>query len=483
LLKRGDNLRDLLEELVKFGVEKGANFIDVRMQISYGSLYVVRDGIAETIRDTLSQGAGVRVLVDGAWGFATSNSLDKDTLRNAIKDAISMARGSANLRKRKTSLAEVDVVEDKVKAKVSKDPTTVSLEEKLEYALEINKNLFSLDKRVKSAQTQYSDEKIIQVYANSDGSYIEQEKIYIFFGADAMAIENGIRASAREYNGSIKGYDIVLENNPEDFAMILVDRLRKQLKAKVAKGGVFPAVIGPRVIGLFTHEAFGHLSEADLAFSGAVTIQKIGQKVASDIVTIVDDGTLPDAFGSIAYDDEGVRAQKTIVVKDGVLVSFLYDREMAKTFEEMINRINPKLLEIFNVKPTGNARAENYRVPPIIRMRNTYIQPRDYSIEELFEDIKFGYYLVAPLGGQANLDGTFQGGTQEAYEIVNGEIGEPVRNVSFSGNTLETLMKIDAIGKDFDIRAGFCGKGQTMYVGIGGPHVRVRELVIGGGGV
>jgi len=475
-------LRDLLQELIDFGLRNNADYVEIRVQEKVSTRIIARDGILERVVFTNIRGASVRVLSNGAWGFATTNTINKDILIDAIKNAISMARGASLITRRKVKLAEVEPKEDKVRAEITLDPTNVPSEEKVEYVMEVNKLLLNFDPRIKSAQSYYSDEKIIQTYANSDGAFIEEEKIYVYFGSDATAIEGNIRASARESFGSTKGYAIINENLPENFVKILGERLQKQLKAKTPKGGAFPAIIGPRVIGLFTHEAFGHLSEADLAFTGAVTIQKIGQKVASDIVTIIDDGTLPNGFGTFKYDDEGVPTQKTIVVKNGILVSFLYNREMAAAFEAIIKQRMPTLLEVFNVKPTGNARAENYRFPPIIRMRNTYIAPGEHNIDELFEDIKFGYYLVAPLGGQANLDGTFQGGIQEAYEIVNGEVGEPVRNVSFSGNTLETLMKIEAIGKDFDIRAGTCGKGQSAYVGIGGPHVRVKELILGGGG-
>ena len=134
----------------------------------------------------------------------------------------------------------------------------------------------------------------------------------------------------------------------------------------------------------------------------------------------------------------------------------------------------------FNAKPTGNARAEDFRVEPIIRMRNTFIEPKDYSFEELVEDIKFGYYLKSLRGGQANLDGTFQVGIQEAYEIDNGELGEPVRNASISGNTLETLLKVDAVGKEFELWPGVCGKGQSAFVCDGGAHTRVKEVLVGG---
>jgi TldD protein len=237
------------------------------------------------------------------------------------------------------------------------------------------------------------------------------------------------------------------------------------LDAKPPKGGTFPVVLGPNVIGTLVHEAFGHLAEADLTLSGSIISDKMRKKVASDVVTFYDDGTVKGAFGSFRYDDEGVAAQKTLLVKDGVIVGLMHNRETAHQFD---------------AEPTGNARAEDFRVEPIIRMRNTYIQPRDYSFDELVEDVKFGYYLKSFRGGQANLDGTFQVGIQEAYEVVDGEVGRTVRDVSISGNTLETLLKVDAVGKEFELWPGVCGKGQSAFVSDGGAHTRVKEVIVGG---
>jgi TldD protein len=224
-------------------------------------------------------------------------------------------------------------------------------------------------------------------------------------------------------------------------------------------------VLGPNVVGVFVHEAFGHLAEADLALAGGLLPNKFGKKVASDLVTFYDDGTINGAFGSFKYDDEGVLTQKTMLVKDGVVVGLMHNRETAHKF---------------NAEPTGNARAEDFRVEPIIRMRNTFMAPREHSFEELIEDVRSGYYFKSFRGGQANVDGTFQVGIQEGYEIVNGELGEPVLNASMSGNTLETLFKVDAVGKDFELSPGRCGKGQTAFVCDGGPHVRVKEVTVGG---
>ncbi len=136
--------------------------------------------------------------------------------------------------------------------------------------------------------------------------------------------------------------------------------------------------------------------------------------------------------------------------------------------------------QLLNVEPTGNAHAESFRVAPLIRMRTRYLGPRDMKFEELLEGIKFGYYLVSFKGGQANLDRTFQVGIQEAYEIVNGKAGRPVKNMSISGNALEVLSKVTGVGRDFDLEYGRCGKGQIVYVSSGGPHIRVEEVLIGG---
>ncbi len=157
--------------------------------------------------------------------------------------------------------------------------------------------------------------------------------------------------------------------------------------------------------------------------------------------------------------------KRQVLIEKGVVKGLMHNRETAARI---------------NATPTGNARAESYDVMPLIRMRNTIMEKGDYTVDELFEGIKFGYYLKSFRGGQANLDGTFQVGIQEAYEIVNGEVGRPVRNMSISGNTLETLMKVDAVAKDFELDYGRCGKGQIAFVSSGGPHVRVKSILVGG---
>jgi TldD protein len=338
------------------------------------------------------------------------------------------------------------------------------MEDKINTALEINKAALGYDKRVKGCTIDYLDLTGASHFMNSEGTRIEQDKLYVWSRVTATAASQGVFTFSREEIGSTAGYE-VFDSAPEAIGEKVAKRGIQQLGAKTPKGGKFPVVLGPNVVGVFVHEAFGHLAEADLALAGGVLQNNLGKKIGSDVVTFYDDGTIEGAFGSFKYDDEGVPAQKTLLIKDGVVAGLMHNRETAQKF---------------NVESTGNARAENFRVEPIIRMRNTFMAPRDRSFEELVEGVSSGYYFKSFRGGQANLDGTFQVGIQEAYEIVNGEVGEPVRDASISGSTMETLFKVDAVGKDFELWPGRCGKGQTAFICDGGPHIRVREVIVGG---
>jgi TldD protein len=406
------------------------------------------------------------VLVNGAWGFASVCSLDAKTLVNVVSEACRMAKAASQKLKNPIKLVENKAFEDCVSAKPKKDPSKISIENKIETTSTIAKTILEYDKRVKSCTVDYLDLAGTSYFINNEGAYIEQDKLYIWSRVLVTAKEGEVFTFSREEIGSTSGYEVFDVEVPEVVGNRAAKRAIEQLRAKTPKGGTFPAVLGPNVVGVFVHEAFGHLAEADLTLSGSVLMGKLGKKVASDVVTIYDDGTVEGAFGSFKYDDEGIPAQKTLLVKDGVVVGLMHNRETAQKFD---------------AKPTGSARAEDFRVEPIIRMRNTFLAPKDHSFEELLEGIKFGYYFKRFRGGQANLDGTFQVGIQEGYEIVKGEVGEPVRNASISGNTLETLHKVDAVGKDFELWPGRCGKGQTAFVCDGGPHIRVRGVLVGGG--
>jgi TldD protein len=428
-------------------------------------MLTLKERRVEAAKQGIESGVALRVLVNGAWGFASVGSFDAETLRGAVSEACKMAKAAGQRLKEPIKLAKTKVVEDRVQFKPKKNPAEISMEEKIKTASSITTNTLRYDKRIKSCTMDYLDLTGTSYFMNSEGTWIEQDKLYVWSRITATAAQKGVFAFSREEIGSTAGYEVFDTETPETVGERLAKRATEQLDAKPPKGGTIPVVLGPNVVGVFVHEAFGHLAEADLALAGGVLSNNLGKKIASDLVTFYDDGALSGAFGSFKYDDEGVRTEKTLLVRDGVVTGLMHNRETAHKF---------------NVAPTGNARAEDFRVEPIIRMRNTFMAPKDHSFEELIEGVKSGYYFKSFRGGQANIDGTFQVGIQEGYEIVDGEVGEPVRNASISGNTLETLFKVDAVGRDFELWPGRCGKGQTAFICDGGPHIRVKEVTVGG---
>jgi TldD protein len=459
-------LKDLLTKINNIATQKyGAKYAEARAQKLYKTSLTLKEERVEAAKQGIENGVAIRVLVNGAWGFGSVGSFDNVILESAVSDACRMAKLASARLKTPIKLADTTVVSDRVLSKPRKNPADIQMEDKIKTALAVNKASLGLDKRIKSCTVDYFDLTGTSNFVNSEGTSIEQDKLYVWARITASAMSEGVFTFSREEIGSTAGYELFDQQAPEVLGTKVAKLAIEQLRAKSPKGGKFPVVLGPNVVGVFVHEAFGHLAEADLALSGGVIASNLGKKIGSDLVTFYDDGTIEGAFGAFKYDDEGVLSHKTLLIKDGVVAGLMHNRETAQKF---------------NAEPTGNARAEDFRVEPIIRMRCTYMAPRDQSFEELIKDVKSGYYFKSFRGGQANLDGTFQVGIQEGYEIINGELTTPVRNASISGNTLETLHKVDGVGKDFMLDPGRCGKGQTAFISDGGPHIRLSEVVVGG---
>ena len=246
------------------------------------------------------------------------------------------------------------------------------------------------------------------------------------------------------------------------------ERAVRQLEAQSVKGGEYTVILDPYLAGVFIHEAFGHLSEADFVYENPrmQELLQLGKPMAIEQLNVVDDATIEGLPGSIQYDDEGVRAQRKYLIKDGVLTQRLHNRETAGKMKE---------------QPTGNARALGATYPPIVRMTNTAIEAGDRTFEEMIHDIEEGVYAVRMLGGQTNGE-MFTFAAAEGYMIRNGQVAEPVSDVTLSGNVFQTLKDIDAVGSDLLYTGGGCGKGGQMPlpVSVGGPHVRIQNVVIGG---
>ena len=321
--------------------------------------------------------------------------------------------------------------------------------------------------KLQTSMISYGDSHKKVIFLSSLGSYIKQERTGITLRLTAVATEGNEVQQTGLSLGSSGDFSLIqgLQQQVEQMARHAVELL----SAPQVKGGEYTVVLDPVLAGVFVHEAFGHLSESDFVYENdrLRQIMTLGKKFGSSQLNIVDSATMPGLRGSYKYDDEGVPATKTYLIREGRLVGRLHSRETAAKMNE---------------EPTGNARAINYHYPPIVRMANTYIEPGSASFENITGDIKEGIYAKNWYGGMTSMEMfTFSAG--EAYMIRNGKLAEALRPVVLTGNVFATLNNIDAIGNDLAMnQGGGCGKGTQapLPVSNGSPHIRIRHCLIGG---
>jgi TldD protein len=357
------------------------------------------------------------------------------------------------------------VTDTKTVAK-SSNPVNIPLVQKKQLLDEYNEVIWKTPK-IQTSVIAYGDSHKKTIFLSSLGSHIEQERADITLCLTTVATEgsevqqSGLSLGSRGDFTAMKG----LHQQVADMSRRAVELL----SAPKAKGGEYTVVLDPVLAGVFVHEAFGHLSESDFLYENERLreVMVLGRTFGSSELYIVDDATWPNLRGSYKYDDEGVPAHKTYLIREGKLSGRLHSRETAAKMGE---------------PPTGNARAVNYRYPPIVRMTNTYIEPRAASFNDLISDIKEGIYAKNWYGGTTSMEMfTFSAG--EAYMIRHGKIAEPIRPVTLTGNVFDTLKNIDAIGNDLDMnQGGGCGKGDQVPLPVsnGSPHIRIRHCLVGG---
>lgn len=456
---------DLLDKAIKEATRLGVEYADVRFEYKSETQVSVRKGYVESSGIDIVKGFGIRVLVNGSWGFSSTDEVSERAIIDAIKSAVKLAKTSSTIRSRKVKLAEVETHEDHIVARVKVKLDDVLVEEKVKEVLEADEILRSYSPLIKDDRVFYRDQTFLKAFVSSEGTNIIVEGCRVYVIVYSTAGEAGILSPAYESIGGVKGFEILREGKHLEVAKRVAERATKLLRARIPKGGVTTVILDNKLLALIVHEAFGHTAEADLVLTGTVLTNKIEQRVVSDLVTIVDDPEPMNANGWTPYDDEGVKARKVTIVENGVLKEYMQTRETAM---------------ILGMRPTGNARAQSYAHPPIVRMRNTYMLPRDWKPDEIIEETKIGYYLKGAMGGQADTNGEFMFSVQEAWRIENGELKEPYRGVTVSGNALTVLSSVDAVGNDLVIGfPGTCGKFQAVPVDGGGPHIRC-QIRIGG---
>jgi len=442
--------------------KRRADYLEARFEESETSHITYRGRELESIGRSSSSGGNARALVKGGWGFTSFNSFAN--LKERLSLAITQARSVGNSR---SALAPVPPAIDTVPSGVAQNPVDIPLAEKKKLLDEYNGIIWSVP-QIQTSSITYMDSRRKVIFLSSEGSFITQERADVGIRLTAIAAKDGevqqvgLSLGSRGEFNAIKGlHDKVQEMSRNAVAL---------LTAPQAKGGEYTVVLDPVLAGVFVHEAFGHLSESDFVYENdrMREIMVLGKQFGSDKLNIVDSASDPPGLrGSFKYDDEGTRAVKTYLIREGKLVGRLHSRETAAKMNE---------------NPTGNARAISYRFPPIVRMTNTYIEPGKLSFNDIIGDIKEGIYCKNWYGGMTSMEMfTFSAG--ESYMIRNGKVAEPVRPVMLTGNVFDTLQNIDAIGDDLDMnQGGGCGKGaqNPLPVSNGSPHIRIRRCLVGG---
>ncbi len=436
-------------------------YSDIRIEETEISTIAYRGRELDECRKNFERGGILRLFKKGNWTTASFNTVDDGLKEIAQKKA----RELELLPPKEETLFLFPPLEWMSLATQEKDCRKIPLTEKIDLVRKYNEILLSGDSIV-STLTNYTERYKTTYFYSTENRYIEQRQVYLRILLSAIARDgSNIQDYAKSFY-SREGIEAL--KGKEEEAEKIAKMAHNLLKAEKVDAGIYTVIIDPKLAGIFAHEAFGHLSEADLLYTNERLreLMKIGTTYGVEELSIVDDPTLSGEWGSYQFDDEGTPAQKTYLIKEGKIASHLHSKETAKRMGE---------------EPTGNARSIDYRFPPICRMSNTFIEPRNKSLEAMLEDIDKGLYVAGARGGMTELE-FFTFSSQFAYKIEKGEMTNLVRDVVIQGNVFETLRNIKAIGNDFEIASGGCGKGAQypLPTGTGGPHIQIKNCLIGG---
>jgi TldD protein len=451
-----DNMRTMLSQVV-------ADYADIRYEIKNETIIHFDGKELTQIGSNSTDGYVLRVLKDGGLASAVF------TKANEAGQAVRAAEGNAGLIAqhidKPVQLARVEAIKDEFQPQLNEDPRNVSMMEKLELTRQYNEIPLQHDKIV-TTQVRYSELIRERYFLSSAGSEIREDLITTRLGGLLTGKDGNTTQNVRVISGGSDGFANVRnqEANFEQRTAIVLDLLN----AEPVEGGVYNVILNPDMSGVFTHEAFGHFSEADIIETLPAMREKmqIGSKLGHDALTIIDDATQPHQLGFYKYDDEGVPVRPVELMKNGVLTGRLHSRRTAIEFDEPVS---------------GHCVAEDFRYAPIVRMGNIYIEPGSLSFDDLVTQLDDGLYILDSKGGQTAGE-NFTFGAQFGYEVKNGKVSGMKRDINVSGNLYQTLQNIVAIGDDLTLsKSGGCGKGQmNMRSCSGGPHILVNNLVIGG---
>ena len=448
------------ERVLGRALARGGEFAEVFAERRSGLTLAIDESRIESVQSGAEEGAGVRVLNGGTTYFAHVDGLDPADLERAADEAAAALRGERSEPRPLRAGAPRPLP-------IEQPPGEVPAARKAELLRELDERARSAGAEIAQASASYGEARREVALANSEGLLSGDDRTRVRIGAQAVARREGRVETGAETLGAHRGFELFADD-PAQIAATAARKALALLDAGPAPTGSMPVVVGGGFGGVLFHEMTGHGLEADHVQKGAsVYAGKLGEQVARPLLTAYDDGRLPGEWGSDAIDDEGTPTQKTRVIEEGRLTGFLHDRQTAARE---------------GADPTGNGRRESFRHLPIPRMTNTYIAPGEADPEEIIGEVERGFYAVSFAGGQVDpATGDFVFGVNEGYLIESGRVTGPCRGATLVGNCLQALAAIDAVGDDFWMKTGICGKGgQKIPVGTGQGHVRIASLTVGG---
>ncbi len=456
---------EMLNKVISVAMEKGGDYADLFFEHKTSNSLGLEDGKVNRASSNIDYGVGIRVLKGGQTGFAYSETVTLEAMLNAAKLAASIANSTKTYN-------EVPFVESAPPSyySIGKKWDEVSVKDKVPFIQKINDKVFSLDEKVTKVNAYYGDETALILFYNSEGKLTYDYRPMVRLGVVCIMEKDGQLENAYAARSFRKGYEFLSDDLVDELSNEAVAKANILFDATKPKAGEMPVVMGAGGSGILLHEAIGHTFEADFNRKGtSIFSDKMGKKVAESFVNIIDDGTLPNNRGSINIDDEGFESQKTYLVKDGILNSYIHDRISAKHY---------------GVEPTGNGRRESFRHVPLPRMRATYMENGTTAKEDIIQSVDYGVYVDNFSNGEVKIGaGDFTFFVKSGYLIEKGKLTRPIKDINIIGNGPQALADISMAASDFLIDNGTwtCGKsGQSAPVTCGLPTVLVKKLTVGG---
>ena len=457
---------DHLSQVLASLLSRGGPFADLFLEETEATSIICEEDKIEHILSGCDRGAGLRLIKN----FQTVHGSSSDLSLPSLLDLASYLAGALPDKRAPvpTPSLPLGAKDPPWSHQIRIPPQEIPLEKKVDLVMAANGVARGLDPRIRQVRVTYRDGWRRARIANSDGLLCEEERVGVLLAVQVVASQDGIIQTGYEAIGGVVGWEIFEESSPEGVAEKAARRAIHMLEAEPAPAGPMMVVLSSEAGGTMIHEAVGHGLESDLAQEGlSIFSGRLGEQIASPLITVIDDPTIPQRRGSYVFDDEGTEAQRTILVEAGVLKGYLYDRLAALKD---------------GCRSTGNGRRQSYQYKPIPRMSNTLIAPGVTPPEEIIRSVSRGLLVKKMGGGQVNtVNGDFIFEVTEGYRIEGGEAGPAVRGATLTGNGPRILQQIDMVGSDLGFGVGTCGKdGQGAPVSDAQPTLRIPEIIVGG---